>query len=851
MKVASLEAHGAHPELLAAWMKHYTAELLPIQERAVLEGCVLQGASIVGSGPTGCGKTFIAEMAATHAACQGRRIFYLVPTKSLAEAKYAEFAQTYCPLGLRVDIATRDRRSADARLVRGDFDIAVTVPEKLWSLVLKGPALVHSVGALVVDELQLIGDPDRGPCLELVLSRFLHSGVTQVVGLSAVLGNDQELADWLGARLVRESRRPVELRKGVWRAGRFSYMEHNTQTTSWEDLAGPDDDELPPLAAMVRLAVGLAAQGEPTLVFLRDRKSSSQAAGAAAELLGASPAGGVTEALSELPRTQSTTRLLEYTQSGVAYHNADLQFAERRAIEEGFARGQIRCLFCTTTLAVGVNLPARNVIVEPLKWRSTERGAATLTPLSQAEFENMAGRAGRPGYGDAFGRAILLGTSEFAADGLTRRYIRARPERVEGQLGGVAALRRLVLRAIMREEVGEAGAEPRLFSALGPDAQPEGVAELAIGAGLVAVSPIDGRLGVTGVGRALAASGLSMETVGALTTTTRGLKGAPTNLEALIMACLSLEARRVPLPRAHSEEHWLPVFQQKAQAMWGWSATAQEIFQAASLRASDRQHAARVAATVLEWTGHGSSAELELATGLSAGRAMALCEAVGWVVQCIAQLVAELGCTEQEFGRLRSFGESVSAGVPEECLGLRAVHLPGLQRDHALALAAAGITCREQLLAAPQDNLRPVLPASVCEQIKLVASVHDPSQRRTTPAPEPVGQRDAVDGPLLVVDSGRPDIALVNGREVSLRPMEFRLLMLLAKTPRRCVNVDYLYDELWGCANAVEPQQIYWHKHKLVEKLKLVMPDDARPLVKTLPRHGLMLDVPPERVQAA
>lgn len=854
MKVASLEAYGAHRDLLAAWEREYGAELLPIQERAVLDGQVLNGVSVVGSGPTGCGKTFIGEMAAVHAATQGRRVFYLTPTKALAEALYAQFVRMYAPLGLRVEVSTQDRRGADRRIARGEFDLAVTVPEKLWAMVQASPALVGTVGALVVDELQLVGDPDRGPCLELLMARFLQSGETQIVGLSAVLSNGQELAHWLRARLVEDRQRPVELRKGVWQGGVFEYLEHNGGRSGTEEMPAAVEEEARPLEAITALAVELASRGEPTLVFVRDRLSSVRAAQLAARVLQCPPAERALEALRELPRTQATMTLAETLQCGVAFHNADLHFAERQVVEEAFSSDEALCLIATSTLAVGVNLPARNVIVDPVRWQ-VGSGAPSLAALSRSDFENMAGRAGRLGFGDPFGRAILMGSSEFDSDALRRRYLEAPPEPVVGRIGELPELAQFVLTASLYDTGHrQAGMVPLLTKLMPQEgARSEEVVEFAVANGMALRSGAGGLPQLTGLGRAAAASGLSMETVTTIAAHLRTLGRAPTNLEALILASLAAEARAVPLPAAPRERAWMQALAQCAQEVWGWTESACQILWSGALRAAEREMAARIALLVLEWTGRASSAELEVRTGVHAGRAQALCEAVGWVVQCEARFAAELAADLTDVERLQEYGEAIAAVLPTDCLPLGRLRTPSLQRDHILALAAAGLTTPDEVLAASPDTLRPLLPPRVLEELRAAGGGRCDNAGETIKGPAAGGVSADAAGPpepVLILDPGRPDRVIVNGREIPLRPMEFQLLALLARQPRRCVSFDRVYEELWGSGEPVEPQQIHWHRHHLARKLAAGLPR-AKEIVRTIPRRGLILDLPAEQVRAA
>jgi helicase len=856
MRMASLEAYGAHPDLLAVWTQHYNEDLLPIQEKAVLDGQVLKGESVVGSGPTGCGKTLIAEMAATHAASQGRRAFYLCPTRALAEAVHRQFSRLYAPLGMRVLISTQERRQSDRRILRGEFDIAVTVPEKLWAMLMTSSSLLQTVGALVVDELQMLGDEDRGPCLELLLARFAGAGHAQIVGLSAVLGNPRELADWLGARLVEEHRRPVPMRKGVWRDGVFSYLEHNSQSRGEESIEVQLPEDASELEATVRLATELALRDEPTLVFLRDRASTVRAARMAAEQMERAcasepdrPTGQSLEAVRDLPPTQAARALAELMGSGVGFHNADLHLSERHLVEAAFASGDLRCLFATSTLAVGLNLPARNVIVEPLKWRSLPGGQPSLGPLTQAEFENMAGRAGRLGFGDEYGRALLVGEAGFAEDGLLRRYVEAPPEPVNGQFERLPAVQRLLLRTAAE---GLDGEPLHLLtptpSTTGDTAEEARAIDRAEKAGLILHSPFGDRLALTGAGQLAATCGLSLTTVASMTAALERLHDAPSDLEAVVVAALSTEARAVPLPRDRSEGHWMRLLEARGHSDCGWSERTRALLWSGPLRAAERETAARIALTALDWSREEDTADLELRTGLHSGRAAILGETIGWLVQCLARMVEERGGDPDDVDRLQELGESLTATLPPACLPLHRLHVPSLQRDHVLALAGAGMTSRDDLAAAAPGVLESLLPPSTLAELSQMI----PLQVEVAPSgpEEEHTQETAVAGPLLVIDAGRPNEVSLRGQVVALRPMEFELLSLLAHQPQRCVPFDKLYNELWGANNPVEPAQIYYHRHNLARKLMSAMPEGSEPIVKTISRRGLMLDLPAEAVAA-
>jgi hypothetical protein len=318
MLMRSLEAHDVPEAVLDAWESHCGRELLPVQELAVKAG-VLAGRSLLVSSPTSSGKTFVGEMAAIQAALSGRRVVYLVPTRALAEAKYRQFCARYEPVGLSVAIATRDRRHQHDRVARGDFDLVVAVPEKLRALLAARPGLAEVIGTVVADELQVLADPERGPCLELLLGDLVAAAPElQVVGLSAVLGEAQQVAQWLGAELLRDDRRPVELRRGVLEGGSYHYRQHNDGaegTEKWPELAeGPAD----PGERMAQVAAALAERDGSALIFVRDRRTTELMARAIAQM-------------GQLPAAEGTVAALE----ALALHNLHVP---------GLGRGQILAL---------------------------------------------------------------------------------------------------------------------------------------------------------------------------------------------------------------------------------------------------------------------------------------------------------------------------------------------------------------------------------------------------------------------------------------------------------------------------------------------------------------------------
>ncbi|HXG18123.1 MAG TPA: DEAD/DEAH box helicase [Methylomirabilota bacterium] len=228
-RIYDLRRYGLPETLLDIWVQQQGEYLLPVQETAVQRYGLFEGRSLVISSPTSSGKTFVGEMAAMRAAFTGKRVFYLTPLRALAEEKFRTFCERYGAYGIKTTIATRDRREFDRDIEQGDFHLAVLVYEKLAQLLVRQPHLLRSVALVVVDELQMIGDADRGPGLELSLAKLLGSvPQPQLLGLSAVLQEAQEIAQWLQAELLLQEERPVELYQGVLHNGRFRYRAYNS-----------------------------------------------------------------------------------------------------------------------------------------------------------------------------------------------------------------------------------------------------------------------------------------------------------------------------------------------------------------------------------------------------------------------------------------------------------------------------------------------------------------------------------------------------------------------------------------------------------------------------------------------
>ncbi len=438
MQMEHLKSYGLPEIVVASWRERLGEELLPLQRRAVIENRILAGENVLVCAPTSSGKTFCGELAATAAIFNRRKALFLVPLKSIAEERYREFANRYRKLGIRVVISTGDHREFEHDLENGKFDLGILVYEKFNQLLIRNLDLLASVGLIVIDEVQMIGDCERGATLELAILKTQHSQYhPQIVALSAVLDNAEELAAWLGCRLLVDHFRPVELRHGVLYQGRYRYRCADGHTTGEEVLSDCNADD--PEELLLTNIETLVNSGEQVLVFLKAKRACEILASRLSERNFWPEAQSTIEQLQRETTTILGRRLAETLQSGVAFHHADLSHRQRRTLERGYLNGEIKVLVSTTTLAMGVNLPAQTVFIDCYKYQPGRHGQrAVVAPLGWSEYEAMSGRAGRYGRGAQFGRSVLIANSDIEAETLWKLYVEGCADSVGSSLQSLA-----------------------------------------------------------------------------------------------------------------------------------------------------------------------------------------------------------------------------------------------------------------------------------------------------------------------------------------------------------------------------------------------------------------------------
>ncbi|MBW2964026.1 DEAD/DEAH box helicase [Candidatus Woesearchaeota archaeon] len=201
--------------------KEGISELRPAQAKAIDAG-LLDGKSLLVCTPTASGKTLVAELAFMNTIMNRKgKAIYIVPLKALASEKHREFKRKYENI-IKAGVSIGDYDSSDPYL--HTFDLIICTSEKLDSLIRHHVPWLRDVSTVIIDEIHLLNDPGRGPTLEIlitILKQLLKK--TQLIGLSATIGNEKELAEWLDAELVHDTWRPVELKKGVYYNGKIEF----------------------------------------------------------------------------------------------------------------------------------------------------------------------------------------------------------------------------------------------------------------------------------------------------------------------------------------------------------------------------------------------------------------------------------------------------------------------------------------------------------------------------------------------------------------------------------------------------------------------------------------------------
>jgi len=388
-----------------------------------------RGGSVVVTAPTGAGKTLIAEVAVHLAIEAGERAFYTTPIKALSNQKYHDLVEAYGTD--RVGLLTGDTS------INGHADVVVMTTEVLRNMIYAGSSDLRGLRVVVLDEVHYLADRARGAVWEEVI---IHAPQrTQLVCLSATISNPGEFTDWIRERrgdatLVRTTHRPVPLEpvyalKDRWGDDRVSlrpvFVDGKANRTVLHQLAergqgrrGGQRGRAPGRFATPRRLETVEALDVagmlPAIYFIFSRAGCEQAAETVATTrprrrgVDADRILEITENHTEHVAPADLAALdhdlwVERLLKGVAAHHAGMVPAFKESVEHCFKEGLLDVVFATETLALGINMPARSVVLENL----TKFDGEAHEPITASEYTQLTGRAGRRGI-DEIGYGVVL-----------------------------------------------------------------------------------------------------------------------------------------------------------------------------------------------------------------------------------------------------------------------------------------------------------------------------------------------------------------------------------------------------------------------------------------------------------
>ncbi len=427
-----LEELGVNEGIIKILKRKGIEELYPPQAEAL--PYALNGENILLAIPTAAGKSLVAYITIVEAALKGYKSIYIVPLKALAREKYEDLL-AFEELGIKVGISTGDLQSKGSHL--GRYDIVVCTSEKADSLLRHNAEWLYDVRVVVADEIHLLNDVSRGPTLEVIIARFRTMHDVQIIGLSATIKNADEIAKWLDAKLIASDWRPVPLKEGVLFGRKIYFADGSEATIKNARIEGLLEDVL-------------ASNGQ-ALIFVNTRRVAQSNAERLRSITASFLNEEEKEELEKIAKNVEeednmlAKKLASCMRDGIAFHHAGLSNRAREAVEKSFKKGMIKCIVATPTLAAGINIPARRVIIKNL-WRYSELQGG-MRPIPVMEIKQMMGRAGRPGY-DEYGEAILIARNKMEKERIWEEYIMADVEPIYSKLANEAALRMHVLALI-------------------------------------------------------------------------------------------------------------------------------------------------------------------------------------------------------------------------------------------------------------------------------------------------------------------------------------------------------------------------------------------------------------------
>ena len=364
-------------------------KLFPPQKKLLESGMLDSNEHCFICMPTGTGKTFLAEYAIDNAIKDGFKAIYITPLRALASEKYNEFKRRFP--NSKVGVFTGE--TIQKYTTKGSYSssqILIMTPERLDACMRNWRShwnWIPDVNLVVIDEFHILGQPQRGPRLEGTITRLIRlNPFVRIIGLSATMPNTNELSEWLQGVSFTSQWRQVPLEKKIVRF-----------------KAAKEKPEI-----LLREVHRCIDGGGQSLIFCNSRS-----------------------------RVQSISNYLNENSISAACHHAGLTSDQRASVEFGFKSGTYKAIVATSTLEMGLNLPARQVVIYD-SYTYSETG---FEPLPVWSFIQRGGRAGRPGL-DSTGEVILM-LPRWSGD--ANKYVRGKCEDINSLLKSQKAMQEQIL----------------------------------------------------------------------------------------------------------------------------------------------------------------------------------------------------------------------------------------------------------------------------------------------------------------------------------------------------------------------------------------------------------------------
>ncbi|WOV93339.1 MAG: DEAD/DEAH box helicase [Candidatus Nitrosoabyssus spongiisocia] len=370
--------------------------------------------------PTASGKTLAAILGIIkHLETSKRTVVYITPLKALTTEKYRELKEMEemkdITIGMRTSSVERDMKDANIRVMTNESLVIAILLKKEWT---------DNIGLIVVDEIHVLDDDQRGPNLEMILTILKNKRPSpRIIGLSATIGNASVISRWLNAKLVSSDWRPVKLKEGVLYENfikfndetkiEFEKTDEKNATTLTLDTIKESGQTIV-FGGTRKACVGIAKSISAGLQL--DKKKLDRLADISKSLLADEEVSNLTQTLAKLIKT------------GAAFHHAGLNEKCRKMVEDEFRNRNILAIAATPTLAAGVNLPARRIIISNYITYGNPESYITIL-----NYKQMCGRAGRPKY-DIIGESIIIPDSGHKSEDVFTNYVDGTPEDIDSKL---------------------------------------------------------------------------------------------------------------------------------------------------------------------------------------------------------------------------------------------------------------------------------------------------------------------------------------------------------------------------------------------------------------------------------